>query len=61
MRISHHFVKEKIEARIIQAAFVGYKAQTTNIFTKGLVGPLFQRHVNKLSMMNIHVHLAREC
>ena len=61
MRINCHFVKEKIEAIIIQTAFVWCMAQTADIFTKGLTGHLFQRHVSKLNMINIHAQLAREC
>ena len=61
MHINRHFVKEKIQAIIIQTAFVWCMAQTAHIFTKGLTGHLFQRHVIKLNMINIHAQLAREC
>ena len=46
IRISCHFVKEKIEAGVIHTIFVGSTAQTADIFTKGLAGSLFQQHVS---------------
>ena len=61
IRISLHFVKEKIEAKIIQTAFVASTAQAADIFTKRLAGPLLQRHVSKLNMINIHAQLAGKC
>ena len=61
MCISHHFVKEKIEAGVIPTIFVGSTTQTADIFSKGLAGSLFQRYVNRLNMINIHAQLAGEC
>ena len=55
----HHFVKEKIDVGSIQIAFGWSMAQTANIFTKGLTGPLFQQNVSKLNKINMHAQLAR--
>ena len=58
MRISSHFVKEKIEAGIIQTTFVSSTTQTADIFTKGLAGPLFQRHVSGWSPHILYLKLS---
>ena len=52
--IDKHFVKEKLEAGLIQLPYVPSKDQVANILTKGLPANRFDDLTNKVEMYDIH-------
>lgn len=52
--VNRHFIKEKLDSGLICIHFISTKEQVADTFTKGLVGTVFQRRVNKLGMNDIH-------
>ena len=55
VEVDWHFIKEKIEANIINMSYIPTKEQVADIFTKGLLRQGFEELVtNKLGMTNIY-------
>ena len=54
VEIDRHFIKEKAEEGVICITYVPTKEQTADIFTKGLLRPLFEDFVCKLDLINIY-------
>ena len=54
IEIDRHFIKEKLEARLICMLFVPTTQQTVDILTKGLFQPNFELLVSKLGMIDIY-------
>ena len=54
IEIDRHFIKEKLEARLICMLFVPTTQQTIDILTKGLFQPNFELLVSKLGMIDIY-------
>ena len=48
-----HFIKGKIKDRVIYTTYVTTTKQAVDIFTKGLVKPLFEKLADKLRMFNL--------
>ena len=54
VEVDRHFIKEKVEKRIICMTYVPTQDQTAYIFTKGLIRQKFDDFLNKLDMINIY-------
>lgn len=62
VEVDRHFIKEKIEEGVISMTYVPTSQQTTDLLTKGLVKPVFEKLVDKLGMFNVFfVQLEGEC
>ena len=48
-----HFIKEKIESRVLDITYVPTKKQVADVLTKGLSRSSFEFMVGKLGMLNI--------
>jgi hypothetical protein len=55
VEVDRHFVKEKLETKIISMSFVQSKEQLANILTKPVVSKIFSETVDKLGMKDIYV------
>jgi hypothetical protein len=49
-----HTVREKIQNGKIKTTHVQKQFQVADIFTKSLPAPLFQSHLHKLGVVDIH-------
>jgi len=54
VEIDHHFIKEKLDQKLIQFPFVQLEHQLANILTKTVSGKAFHGIINKLGMTNIY-------
>ena len=54
VEIDRHFIKEKIEARVIYIPFVTSENQLVDLLIKGLPIKRFEELTSKLEMMDIH-------
>ena len=54
IEIDRHFIKEKLDSRLISTPYVSTNRQLANILTKGLNGTTFQASLSKLEMKNIY-------
>jgi len=54
VEIDHHFIKEKLDQKLIQFPFVQSVYQLADILTKAVSGPAFQRVITKLDMTDIY-------
>jgi hypothetical protein len=55
VEIDRHFVKEKLETKIISLPFVRSNEQLADILTKPVVSKIFSETVNKLGMKDMYV------
>ncbi|RDX63286.1 Copia protein, partial [Mucuna pruriens] len=55
IEIDRHFIKEKLDSRLIVIAHVPTGLQMTDVFTKGLPATRFQELNGKLAMIDIHL------
>ena len=46
--VHHHFLQELVDCRVIKLKFVRSEENVSDIFTKNLAGPLFQKHAKTL-------------
>ena len=53
MEINQHFIKEKLESRLICIPYIASNGQLSNFLTKGLSSSTFQFILGKLRMENI--------
>ena len=53
MEIDRHFIKEKLEARIIFFPFVRFELQLADVLTKGVSSRVFDESLFKLEMCDI--------
>ena len=53
MEINQHFIKEKLESRLICIPYIASNGQLSNFLTKGLSSSTFQSILGKLRMENI--------
>ncbi|GAB2267394.1 hypothetical protein Dimus_038666 [Dionaea muscipula] len=49
-----HFVREKIQRKEVETAYIQTGKQIADMFTKPLHGPVFQCHLGKLGTLDIH-------
>jgi hypothetical protein len=54
VEIDRHFIKEKLDQKLIQFPFIQSAYQLANILTKAVSGPTFQRVITKLGMTDIY-------
>lgn len=59
VEVDRHFIKEKIEEGVISMTYVPTSQQTTDLLTKGLVKPVFEKLVDKLGMFNVFLSSLR--
>ena len=52
VEVDRHFIEEKIEEGVISMTYLPTTQQTTDLLTKGLVKPVFEKLVDKLRMFN---------
>lgn len=50
--VKHHFVREAIEADLLELKYIGTKEMTADIFTKALTKPIIEYHSNAMGIMN---------
>jgi len=53
VEIDRHFIKEKLEARIIFFPFVRFELQLADVLTKGVSSRVFDESLFKLEMCDI--------
>jgi hypothetical protein len=61
VEVDRHFIKEKIEAGIIELPFVSSEDQLADILTKAVNGRIFNKCLDKLSFGNPTTPLEGEC
>nr|GEV65681.1 putative RNA-directed DNA polymerase [Tanacetum cinerariifolium] len=61
VEIHRHFIKEKLEARIIELPFVKSSDQLDDILTKAVGTDIFYKCLSKLNFMNPTIQLEGEC
>jgi hypothetical protein len=54
IEIDCHFVREKIQAKVIETPYVRSQDQLADIFTKGLIPKAFKELVSKLGLIDIY-------
>jgi hypothetical protein len=54
VEVDRHFIKEKLEAKIIEVFFVKSKDQLADVLTKAVTGKVFHNSLSKLGMSNIY-------
>ena len=54
MEIDRHFIKEKLEAKIIKLPFVKSKDQLADVLTKAVSSRVFYNSLGKLGIGNIY-------
>jgi hypothetical protein len=55
VEIDRHFVKEKLETKVISMPFVRSNEQLADILTKPVVSRIFSETINKLGMKDMYV------
>lgn len=55
VEIDRHFIKEQLEAKIIEVPHVRSEDQLADILTKTVSSKVFYRFLDKLGMQNIYV------
>ena len=53
-RIIWHFIKEKLDAKVIDLSYISSKEQTADVMTKSLTQEKFEGFIGKLGMINIY-------
>ena len=48
INVRHHFLRELVDCGVIKLKFVRSEENVSDIFTKNLAGPLFQKHAKAL-------------
>lgn len=54
VEVDKHFIKEKLEAKIVQFSFVKSEEQLADILTKGISSKVFHNSLDMLSIEDIH-------
>ena len=54
VEVDRHFIKEKLDGRIINIEYIPTTQQLVDILTKGLTEQVFDFLVNKLGLINIY-------
>jgi hypothetical protein len=55
IEIDRHFIKQKLEERIISFSFMRSEEQLTNMLTKGVSTKCFEESIVKLGMVDIYL------
>lgn len=61
VEVDRHFIKEKLEAKIIELPFVQSEDQLADILTKATSGRIFENSLNKLNIGDPTIQLEGEC
>ena len=61
VEVDRHFIKEKLEAKIIELPFVKSEDQLADILTKATSGRIFANSLNKLNIGDPTIQLEGEC
>lgn len=61
IEIDRHFIREKIEAKVIQILHVSSQQQVADIFTKAVSIKIFYNLLSKLGCINLYTKLERAC
>ncbi|KAL9992694.1 putative RNA-directed DNA polymerase [Helianthus debilis subsp. tardiflorus] len=61
VEVDRHFIKEKLEERIIELPYISTKEQLADILTKAVNGNAFSSCLNKLSISDPTTQLEGEC
>ncbi|XP_074346573.1 secreted RxLR effector protein 161-like [Apium graveolens] len=61
VEVDRHFIKEKLEAKIIELPFVQSEDQLADILTKATSGRIFANSLNKLNIGDPTIQLEGEC
>ena len=61
VEVDRHFIKEKLEAKIITLPFVRSKDQLADILTKSVNERALHKGLDKLNFGNPTIQLEREC
>jgi hypothetical protein len=54
IEVDRHFIKEKLEAKIIEISFVKSEDQLADVLTKAVTGRVFHNSLSKLGMSEIY-------
>lgn len=54
VEIDIHFIKEKLEAEIIEISHIRSQDQTADVLTKAVSSQVFNRHLDKLGVIDIY-------
>ena len=54
IEVDRHFIKEKLESRLIYTPYVTTQGQLADVLTKGLNSTVFQNIISKLGMENTY-------
>ena len=54
MKIDRHFIKEKLEAKIVKLPFVKSEDQLADVLTKAVRSRVFYNSLGKLDIENIY-------
>ena len=54
VEIDRHFIKEKLDQKIIQFPFVKSESQLADVLTKAVSGKVFHEMIGKLGMIDIY-------
>ena len=53
VEVDRHFIKKKIESRVLDISYMPTKEQVADVLTKGMSRSNFEYMVSKLGMLNI--------
>ena len=54
VEVDRNFIKEKLEAKIIEISFVKFEDQLADVLTKAVTGSLFHNSLSKLGIDDIY-------
>ena len=54
VEIDRHFIKEKLDAKVIDLSYISSKEQIADVMTKSLTQEKFEGFIGKLGMINIY-------
>ena len=54
MEIDRHFIKEKLDNKMIDLSYIPSRRQVADVMTKSLTQEKFEGFISKLGMINIY-------
>ena len=55
VEVDRHFIKEKVDSKILKLLFVKSESQLADILTKGVSSKFFESTLDKLGMTDVYV------